>query len=220
MAGPRVAIKINMENQKSNMLETDEEVYYGVGSFLWEVAKVFFWAVVIIVPIRIFLFQPFFVQGASMEPNFKDGDYLIVNELGYKKTSLDVSGFHLFTVGSFRELNRLDVAVFRYPKDITQFFIKRVIGLPGEKVKVDNGKVTIYNQQNPDGMVLDEGAYLPSGIITNGALTITLKADEYFVLGDNRPFSHDSRGWGVLPGNDIIGKVLIRAWPISKAEIL
>lgn len=209
-----------MENPNKNIVENEEEVYYGVGSFLWEVVKVFFWALIIIVPIRIFLFQPFFVQGASMEPNFKDGDYLIVNELGYKQTPADINGMHLFTVGSFKELSRQDVVVFRYPRDPKQFFIKRVIGLPGEQVKVEGGKVTIYNKENPDGLVLDEHAYLPAGLTTSGAVTMTLKADEYFVLGDNRQFSHDSRAWGPLPKNDVVGKVLIRAWPISKAEIL
>lgn len=209
-----------MEKFSGNINETDEEVYYGVGSFLWEVVKVFFWALIIIVPIRIFLFQPFFVQGASMEPNFKDGDYLIINELGYKQTSADINGKHLFTVGSFKELSRGDVVVFRYPRDPKQFFIKRVIGLPGENVKVEAGNVTIFNNQNPEGLVLDEHSYLPAGLITNGTVTTTLKADEYFVLGDNRQFSHDSRAWGVLPESDVVGKVLIRAWPISKAEIL
>jgi len=211
-----------MENPNNNMLETDDEVYYGVGSFLWEVAKVFLWALIIIVPIRIFLFQPFFVQGASMEPNFKDGDYLVVNEFGYKITNvLDDFGLpHIFTVGAFRELNRGDVVVFRYPRDLTQFFIKRVVGLPGETVKVEGGRVTIFNKQNTEGLVLDEHTYIPAGLVTNGVVTIVLKSDEYFVLGDNRPFSHDSRAWGVLPEKDVVGKVLIRAWPISKAEIL
>ena len=204
----------------NNNIETEEEVYYGVGSFLWEVVKVFFWALIIIVPIRVFLFQPFFVQGASMEPNFKDGDYLIVNELGYKETSANVDGMHLFTVGSFKELSRGDVVVFRYPRDPKQFFIKRVIGLPGEQVKVEAGKVTIYNDENPEGLVLDERAYLSAGSITNGTVTTTIKDNEYFVLGDNRQFSHDSRAWGALPENDVIGKVLIRAWPFTKAEIL
>ncbi|HBI34161.1 MAG TPA: signal peptidase I [Candidatus Moranbacteria bacterium] len=204
----------------NNNIETEEEVYYGVGSFLWEVVKVFFWALIIIVPIRVFLFQPFFVQGASMEPNFKDGDYLIVNELGYKETSANVDGMHLFTVGSFKELSRGDVVVFRYPRDPKQFFIKRVIGLPGEQVKVEAGKVTIYNDENPEGLVLDERAYLSAGSITNGTVTTTIKDNEYFVLGDNRQFSHDSRAWGALPENDVVGKVLIRAWPFTKAEIL
>ena len=198
----------------------EDDIYYGVGSFLWEVLKVFFWALVIIVPIRIFLFQPFFVQGSSMETNFKDSDYLIVNELGYKQTSIDVAGFHFFTVGSFRDLSRGDVVVFRYPKDPTQFFIKRVIGLPGEKVKVEAGKVTVYNQEHPDGFLLDESSYLPQGLMTSGAVTTTLDDQSYFVLGDNRQASHDSRAWGALPKYDVIGKVLVRAWPLSKAEIL
>lgn len=213
---------MSIENQKNEDLQIDEDVYYGVGSFLWEVIKVFLWALVIIVPIRVFLFQPFFVQGASMEPNFKDGDYLVVNEFGYKITGvLDDFGLpHIFTVGSFKDFNRDDVVVFRYPKDPKQFFIKRVIGLPGETVKVEGGKVTVFNEQNPGGMILNENTYLPAGLMTNGALTVKLSSDEYFVLGDNRQFSHDSRAWGPLPKKDVIGKVLIRAWPISKAEIL
>jgi signal peptidase I len=209
-----------MEERNSNMLETDEDVYYGVGSFLWEVVKVFCWALIIIVPIRVFLFQPFFVQGASMEPNFKDGDYLVINEFGYKQTDVSFKDVHFFTVGSFKNLSREDVVVFRYPRDPKQFFIKRVIGLPGEKVSVENGKVTIFNEQNPDGLILNESAYLPATLLTSGALTMTLGSEEYFVLGDNRQASHDSRAWGPLPSNDIVGKVLIRAWPISKAEIL
>jgi len=209
----------NMENQKE-IIETDEEVYYGVGSFLWEIIKVFFWALIIIVPIRIFLFQPFFVQGASMDKNFADGDYLIVNELGYKQTDVSLGNVHLFDVDTFKDLKRGDVVVFRYPKDPKQFFIKRVIGLPGEQVKVEGGKVIIFNNQNPEGFVLDESAYLPKGLITNGAVTIALNGQEYFVLGDNRQFSHDSRAWGALPKDDVIGKVLVRAWPFSKAGIL
>jgi signal peptidase I len=209
-----------MENPKEVVEVADEEVYYGVGSFLWEVLKVFFWALVIIVPIRVFLFQPFFVQGASMEKNFQDSDYLIVNELGYKETNLDLAGAHLFTVNPFKEFNRGDVVVFRYPLDKSQFFIKRVIGLPGEQVKIEGGKVTIYNNENPDGFVLDEHGYLPQDLITNGAVKVSLTSQQYFVLGDNRQFSHDSRAWGPLPKDDVVGKVILRAWPLNKAEIL
>ena len=181
---------------------------------------VFFWALVIIVPIRIFLFQPFFVQGASMDKNFADGDYLIVNELGYKQTDVNPFGVaHLFTVSTFRDLSRGDVVVFRYPLDTTQFFIKRVIGLPGETVKIAGGKVTIINAQHPDGFVLDESKYLPSSVITSGSLTYTLNDQQYFVMGDNREFSHDSRAFGPVPKDDVIGKVLVRAWPFSKAAI-
>lgn len=202
------------------MLEDDNDVYYGVGSFLWEVLKVFLWALIIIVPIRVFLFQPFFVQGASMEPNFKDGDYLVVNELGYKQTEFKFGDVHFFTTGSFRELSREDVVVFRYPRDPKQFFIKRIIGLPGEKVKIENGKVTIFNEQNPEGILLNEHEYLPATMLTSSTVITQLDDDEYFVLGDNRQASHDSRAWGPLPKKDVIGKVLIRAWPLSKVEIL
>lgn len=208
-----------MEN-KNEFIESEEEVYYGVWSFIWEVIKVFFWALAIIVPIRIFLFQPFFVQGASMETNFKDGDYLIINELGYKQTDVDVSGKHLFTVDTFKDLKRGEVVVFRYPKDPKQFFIKRIIGLPGEQVKVEGGRVIIFNNENPEGFVLDESSYLRKELMTNGAVTVALNSNEYFVLGDNRQFSHDSRAWGPLPKDDVVGKVLIRAWPLNKAEIL
>lgn len=208
-------------NKKNNDLEepNKEENYYGVGSFIWEVVKVFFWALIIIVPIRIFLFQPFFVQGASMEPNFNDGDYLIVNELGYKITNVGLSSVNFFTVGAFRDLNRDDVVVFRYPKNPSQFFIKRVIGLPGEQIKIENGKVTIINQQNPRGIVLDEQTYLPARLFTNGTVDRQLGPDEYFVMGDNRQFSSDSRAWGAVPRIDIVGKVLLRAWPISKINV-
>lgn len=212
-----------MENLNgSNMYDNNEETYFGVGSFIWEVVKVFFWALIIIIPIRVFLFQPFFVQGASMEPNFEDGDYLIINELGYKETNLDIQNFHIFTVNSKKDLVRGDVVVFRYPLNPKQFFIKRIIGLPGERVTIENGKITIYNEQNPGGFVLDESGYISKGIITTSAAPIDVQLDnqKYFVLGDNRQASHDSRAWGPLPKNDVVGKVLIRAWPVTKAEIL
>lgn len=207
------------QKDPKRLFESEEEVYYGVGGFLWEVAKVFFWALVIIVPIRVFLLQPFFVQGASMEPGFKDGDYLIINELGFKETMVGFKDAELFTVESFREFERGDVAVFRYPRNPQQFFIKRIIGLPGEEVRIESGKVIVINERNPQGFVLDERAYLPAGTVTSGSVSRKLGEDEYFVLGDNRGASHDSRAWGALPKNDVIGKVLVRAWPVSKASI-
>lgn len=199
--------------------ESQKDAYYGVGSFLWEVVKVFFWALVIIMPIRVFLFQPFFVQGASMEPNFKDGDYLIINELGYKKTNVGFDSLNLFTVSPFKDLQRDDVVVFKYPKNPKQYFIKRVIGLPGEQIKISEGKITIFNKQNPDGIVLDEKLYLSGDVVTSSEQIRTLKDDEYFVLGDNRQFSHDSRAWGPVSKSHIVGKVLLRAWPLGKSQL-
>lgn len=196
--------------------------YYGIGGFLLEIIKVIILAFVVIVPIRVFLFQPFFVQGASMEPNFEDSNYLIVNELGYKKTSFDLNGKNLFTVNSFKKFQGGDVVVFRYPKNPSQFFIKRVIGLPGEKVEIKNGQILIYNQDNPEGIILDESAYLSKNVKTTTALddfVITLSNSEYFVMGDNRTYSSDSRVWGPVPSADVMGKVILRAWPLDKVSV-
>lgn len=206
-----------MEEYNDNEIKKDG--YVGVGSFIWEIVKIVLIAFLIIVPIRVFLFQPFFVQGASMEPNFEDSQYLIINEFGYKDTSLDIAGKKLFDFTPFREISRQTPVVFRYPLDTSKYFIKRIIGLPGEKVEVRNGVVKIYNQENPDGFVLDEKSYLGSGVKTGGDISMTLTDDEYFVMGDNRMFSSDSRVWGPVPREDIIGRVLVRAWPLDKISI-
>jgi signal peptidase I len=201
------------EKQKNESLG---ERYSGVGNFILEIIKIVALAFIIIVPIRMFLFQPFFVQGASMEPNFENGEYLIINELGYKKTNLTIAGTSIFTVSPFKEVIRQDPIVFRYPLDPSKFFIKRVIGLPGEKVEIKNSRVIIYNNSHPEGFVLDESAYLASTVKTSPDMVITLKSDEYLVMGDNRPFSSDSRAWGPIREKDVIGKVTVRAWPLNR----
>ena len=173
-------------------------------SFIWEIVKIVIIALAIVVPIRYFLFQPFFVKGESMEPNFQNGDYLIVDELSYR----------------LREPERGEVIVFKYPRNISQRYIKRIIGLPGETVEIKDGKVKVY-QKNSEIKVLDELNYLPAYFQTSGNLRINLNENEYLVLGDNRSSSSDSRIWGPLPKEDIIGRVLIRAWPaatIAKIE--
>jgi len=206
-------------DEKTEVEDVAQERYYGMGGFLWEIVKVFILALVIITPIRVFLFQPFFVEGASMEPNFRDGDYLIINELGYKKTTVGVNDRIFFEVSSFKNLERGDIAVFRYPKDETKFFIKRIVGLPREKIKVSGGRVTVFNAENPNGMVLDESDYLGKGFQTTKDVTVNVAEDEYFVLGDNRSFSFDSRDWGPLKKNEVIGKVMIRAWPLNETKV-
>lgn len=163
-------------------------------TFVWEVAKIVIIAAVIVIPIRYFLFQPFFVRGQSMDPNFENGDYLIIDEISYH----------------FRAPERGEVIVFKYPQDPSQRFIKRIVGLPGETVEIKDGKVMIYKEGQPQ--ILNESNYL-SDLYTGGDLQITLGEDEYFVLGDNRSFSFDSRRFGVLPGENIIGRVIFRAWP-------
>jgi len=202
-----------MENSKQKNEQQHEKSHFS--GIIWEVVKMVFWVVVIIVPLRVFLIQPFFVQGASMEPNFEDKEYLIVNELGYKSTDV----FNLFTVNSYKNLEREDIVVFRYPNNPSIFYIKRVIGLPGEKVEIRDNHVIISNSENPDGFVLDESKYLSGAVATAGDQTVQLKDNEYFVLGDNREHSSDSRSWGPVPEKDVVGKVMLRAWPVNKAKI-
>jgi len=208
--------------EKKEKQETQEE-NYGVSGIFWEITKVVLWVVLIIVPLRVFLVQPFFVQGASMEPNFQDKEYLIINELGYKKTDVGFNygdkKINFFTVSPFKEFKRDDVVVFRYPKNPSTFYIKRVIGLPGEKIEISGGKIKIYNQENPNGFILDESSYLSPSEETTGEEVRQLTDEEYFVMGDNRKFSSDSRSWGPVPKYDVIGKVLIRAWPFGKAKV-
>jgi len=137
-----------------------------------------------------------------MEPNFHGGDYLIVDEISYQ----------------FRAPERGEVVVFKYPNDPSQRYIKRIIGLPGETIKIESGKVFIYQDGEP--LFLDEIDYLSHVIYTSGDVQTTLNKDEYFVLGDNRPLSADSRRWGSLPEEDIIGRVFLRAWPfVALAKI-
>jgi len=165
--------------------------------FIWEITKIVVIALLIVVPIRYFLFQPFFVKGQSMEPNFEDGDYLIIDELSFR----------------LRDPQRGEVVVFKYPNNLSQRYIKRIIGLPGETIEVKDGKVIVFNQGG--GWILDESEYLSPAIQTPGDIRISLFENEYFVLGDNRYASSDSRRWGSLPRGDIVGRVIIRAWPFA-----
>lgn len=192
-----------------------QEEYLSVGGLLLEMVKVILLAVVIIIPIRVFLFQPFFVQGASMDPNFEDGQYLIISEFGYKHTDIPGVG----AIKPFRDFERQEPIVFRYPKNPEQFYIKRVIGLPGESVEIKKGVVYIYNNIHHEGFALDESAYLDASIKTTDMPKLKLGEDEYFVMGDNRAFSYDSRAFGPIHKKDVIGQVLLRAWPLSEVTL-
>lgn len=196
-----------------------EEEYLGLGGLLLEMTRVFVLAVVIIIPVRVFLFQPFFVQGSSMEPNFEDGEYLVISEFGYKQTAVGWPGKTLFQVAAFQDIERQDVAVFRFPKNIEEFFIKRVIGLPGESVEIRRGEVIIYNRDFPEGFVLDESAYLGSETLTQDMPRVEIAEDQYFMMGDNRMFSYDSRAIGPIGKDKIIGRVLLRAWPAERFSL-
>ncbi len=157
-----------------------------------EFLKVVIPALLIVIPLRLYIMQTFYVQQVSMEPNFKAYNYLIVNRWVYRT----------------HEPQRGDVVVFKIPQE-KDALIKRVIGLPGEHVVVRQGSVYINNQR------LNESTYLADSVKTQGTLDVTLGADQYVMLGDNRPMSADSRVFGPITKKQMIGKVSWRLWPIK-----
>lgn len=165
--------------------------------FFLEVIQIVAIALVVVLPIRYFVFQPFIVKGASMESTFHNGDYLIIDELTYR----------------FREPQRGEVVVFKYPQDLSQRFIKRIIGLPGEQVVIRQGGIEVIDKFGVK-TALNESGYISSGAgFWLGEGKVILGPDEYFVLGDNRGHSFDSRNWGALKRKSIVGRVVVRAWP-------
>lgn len=164
-------------------------------TFFWEVFQVVAIALVIVLPIRYFVFQPFIVNGESMEPNFHNGDYLLIDELTYR----------------FDDPSRGDVIVFKYPTDPSQRFIKRIVGLPMETIELVGSSIQITDKFG-NTTVLNEKSYLLKHTLFSG-IKVALNEDEYFVMGDNRTHSFDSRKWGALDREHIIGRAIIRAWP-------
>ncbi len=171
-------------------------------NFIKEIVKFTLIALAIVIPIRAYIAQPFIVSGASMDPTFESGQYLIVDQLSYH----------------FDDPKRDDVVIFKYPKNPEIFFIKRIIGLPGETLSMDGGKVTIINKDNPNGFLLDE-AYVSKDHRTSDTFEITLGQEEYFVMGDNRPQSSDSRSWGPLELKYIVGRPFLRLIPFSSVAV-
>ena len=173
--------------------ENDDDSNSNIKDFFIELLQVVIVALAIIIPIRYYFIKPFYVKGASMEPSFYDNEYLVIDEISYR----------------FKEPIRGEIVVFRYPRDTRQFFIKRLIGLPGETVQITSSEVFI------DGDKIEE-TYLDPGTFTKGEVVVTLQTDEYYVLGDNRSFSLDSRSFGSLKEEYIIGKTWVRGWPFNK----
>lgn len=195
---------IEQDNKLKTNEETDEDktLFSELKNLSFETIKIIVISLVVIIGIRSFIMQPFFVSGKSMEFNFHDGDYLIVDELSYR----------------FNEPERGDVIIFHYPNNPKEFYIKRIIALPGEKVEIEDNKIIIYNAENPGGFELNE-VYISSETRTNGSYVEELKNDEYYVLGDNRTASADSRVWGVLEKRFIVGRAWIRAWPFKDFSV-
>lgn len=166
------------------------------GSFI----RVFFITFLLALFIRIFIAQPFIVNGASMEPTFESGEYLIVDELTYR----------------FREPERGEVVVFKYPQNPSKFFIKRIVGLPGETVEIKNSEIFITNEEGVTQKISEEYVTDP----TDGSVKVELADDDYFVLGDNRLVSSDSRRWGAVSRDLIIGRAFVRFLPITRINFL
>ncbi len=170
--------------------------------YFFELVHIIVVSLAIVIPIRYFLVQPFYVKGASMEPNFYDNEYLIIDEISYR----------------IREPQRGEIVVLKYPNDPSQYFVKRVIGLPGETVEVKDGRVRIYKNGASVGYFLNEGQYL-SNVETSADKKFNIGENEYFVLGDNRPSSLDSRVFGPIQAKTIVGRVWLRGWPITRFSV-
>ncbi|SRR3989344_1191373 len=165
-----------------------------------EVLKFSLIAILIVAPIRIFIAQPFIVSGSSMEPTFQTKQYLIVDQISYR----------------FEKPKRGEVVIFKYPNNLSTFFIKRIVGLPGETVKMIDGEVFIKNNASSEGFIIKE-SYIKEK--TDDLFTAVLGDNEYFVMGDNRMHSSDSRVWGPLDEKFIVGKAFLRLFPLNKIGI-
>lgn len=167
----------------------------------FEIVRFAIITLIIVIPIRAYIAQPFIVNGASMSPTFDSGEYLIVDELSYH----------------FSEPARGEVVVFRYPNDPGKFFIKRIIGLPGESVVLNEKEVAII--QGDDVLILDEPYIDTDQNNPYSPIQVNLNDEEYFVMGDNRDVSSDSRIWGPLNDSHLRGRVILRLLPISQIKI-
>ena len=168
---------------------------------LWEFVRFAILSLLIVVPFRAFVAQPFVVSGSSMVPTFQSGQYLIVDEISYR----------------LREPKRGEVIVFKPPKNPSVYYIKRIVGLPGETIKIEGKKIIIKNDEYTEGFELKE-PYIKVEPPRNFEKTIP--KGEYFVMGDNRGASSDSRSWGTLPKNLIIGRAYLRLFPLAEASVL
>ena len=168
-------------------------------NFWRETVKFAVIALAIVLPFRYLIAQPFIVSGESMVPTFANGEYLIVDELTYR---------------FIHSPERNDVVIFKYPYDRSKYFIKRIIGLPGETITLHSGQVSV---KTASSSILIQEPYISK--ITGDELTVTLKDNQYFVLGDNRPESSDSRIWGPLDKKFITGRAFARLLPFSRLDI-
>lgn len=186
-----------MTEQRSDFDFNIDEKETEKGYLLTEVLQSVGIAVLLAVIIRVFLFQPFYIPSGSMEPTLIQGDRIIVNKLTYR----------------INEPKRGDIMVFKYPVNPQRDFIKRLVGLPGETVEIKDSKVYI------NGKPIDQ-SFLPTGLEYDDFAPVKIPENQYFMMGDNRNNSEDSRYWGTLPKKNIIGKAMLIYWPSTRWQIL
>lgn len=180
------------QSDSNQKLSKGQKFFYNAGCF-YELSKWIIVALALGILVHFFVGTIFIVDGQSMEPNFHSGQYIIVNRWQY----------------NFGKPLRGDAVVLRFPGDPeNKKYIKRIIGLPGEKVEILSGKVYINSQ-------LLKESYIPGYIQTLPNLTRELQGDDYFLMGDNRPNSSDSRIWGICPKRDLIGKAWMILYPVA-----
>jgi len=195
----------------------EPETKKGILHIVWEIAKTLIIAAVVVIFINTFIFQAYYVDGSSMNPDFINGDYLLVDKT---KTSLkNITSF--FGDKSNMQFTRGDVLVFRPPENMQIFYIKRVVGLPGERVTLKDGVLKIYNEKHPEGFVVDE-SYIDQNTKMEGEVDTVVLPGNLFVVGDNRKpgGSYDSRFWGQLPQKNVIGTAFFRVIPLNDAGFL
>ena len=183
-----------------------------IGYLLLDLIETIVIAGAVFVVVYFFAFQPHEVSGESMngKAGFHTNQYILTDKITFK----------------LREPERGEVIVFRYPLNPSFDYIKRIIGMPGEKIKVEKGHITIYNSENPKGFILDESAYLSADIFTEPnafaveGKEIEISQNEYFVMGDNRPKSADSRAWGLITKGHIIGRSFFRYIPVNEMGLI
>lgn len=174
-----------------------------LGAFFLDILEVVFFAVAIFLVVYLTILQPHKIKGASMEPNFPDGEYLLTDKVTYR----------------FNEPQRGDVVVFKAPVGDGDEFIKRIIGLPGERVTLKDNHIYV-NDKLLDEKYLDEELKTSGGYFLGEGATILVPDGKYFVLGDNRPHSSDSRSWGVIEKQVITGRAWLIYWPVSEVGLV
>lgn len=174
-----------------------------LGGFFLDILEVVVFAIAIFLFVYLLLLQPHKIKGQSMEPNFSDGEYLLTEKVSYR----------------FNEPERGDVVVFKAPGTGGEEFIKRIIGLPGEEISLIDRKIHI-NARALDEEYLGVGEITNPGTFLDNGEIIRIPAEHYFVMGDNRSASSDSRTWGFITTEEITGRAWVTYWPLDKFGVI